>query len=181
MEPEIYIIEGFLDKNQADWAWSYFLNNTDWHQDVYNFGGREVPAPRYTAYYGEGDYTYSGQRKSALPVNKPIARLLDKIESETEDRFNSILLNLYRDGRDSISFHADDEPELGKNPLVSSLSLGSTRYLDFKHNASGKIVSVPLRHGDYLVMGRTVQSEWKHGIKKSKTPDGRISLTFRQV
>ena len=174
-------IKKFLNKEQADWAWKHFIQQTDWQQDVYHFGGRDVLAPRLTALYGSESYVYSGITKAAKPLTEPLQRLLNKVQTETLIPYNSVLLNLYRNGRDSISFHSDDEPELGENPVISSLSLGEQRILIFKHNQTGEIVKIPLNHGDYLQMGSSVQPNWKHGINKCNSTGARVSLTFRSL
>ena len=178
---DIKIIGGFLDQEQADWAWNHFINNTEWQQDTYNFGGRKVLAPRLTALYGEEDYVYSGMKKTTKPLTKVLDRLLTKVQAETLIPYNSILMNFYRSGRDSIGFHSDNEPELGENPVVGSISLGDSRIMTFKHNHTGEIVKVPLDNGDYLEMGSSVQPNWKHSIAKNNSSDARVSLTFRSL
>jgi alkylated DNA repair dioxygenase AlkB len=96
--------------------------------------------------------------------------------------WNSLLLNLYRDGRDSIGFHADDEPELGTNPVIGSVSLGAERRFVLKRPASGEKLEFNLHHGSLLVMGGTSQHHWRHGVPKTARPVGpRINLTFRQI
>lgn len=97
-------------------------------------------------------------------------------------RFNSVLLNLYRDGRDSVSWHADNEPGLGRNPVIASLSLGATRRFQLKHRRSKERVRVDLTHGSCLVMAGATQHHWLHQIPKTARPVGpRINLTFRTM
>ena len=179
--PEFTLIKGFLDPAQADWAWNHFLKNTNWQQDKYHFDGRTVLAPRLTALYGNKAYKYSGMTKVPNDLTEAQVRLLSKIRDERGFTFNSILLNLYRNGKDSIGFHSDDEPELGINPVISSISLGSTRIFELKSNSTGEITKLTLEHGDYLEMGESVQPNFKHGIKKCSETEGRISLTFRSL
>jgi alkylated DNA repair dioxygenase AlkB len=106
----------------------------------------------------------------------------ERAEAAAGTIWNSLLLNLYRDGRDSIGFHADDEPELGTNPMIGSISLGAERRFVLKHPASGETLEFNLPHGSLLVMGGTSQHHWRHGVPKTARPVGpRINLTFRQI
>ena len=161
--------ESLLNKTQAAWAFNYLLAHVPWQQDVYNFSGKEVKAPRLTARYG-ADYHYSGLKTPSLPLDSVLSKLLDLVQLKTESTFvdssnkpfNSILLNYYRDGRDSIGLHSDNEAELGLSPVVASLSLGETREIKFQHNKTKRVESWMLEDGDYLLMHAGTQEHWKH-------------------
>jgi alkylated DNA repair dioxygenase AlkB len=139
-----------------------------------------------TAWYGDSTaaYTYSGLTLEPLPWTTLLASLRARVEALTEATFNSVLLNYYRDNRDAMGMHADDEPELGERPVIASLSLGATRTLVFRHKTRRDLapVKIPLPSGSLLLMQGSTQSHWKHGINRSTRACGpRINLTFRRV
>lgn len=178
---QLYLYREFLNNKQADWAFNYFGQKTIWSQDSYKFSGKTVLAPRLTALYGDGDYIYSGITKKSNGWNTPLLRLVKLIEEKTGGKFNSVLLNHYKNGKSSIGMHSDNEPELGNRPVVSSLSLGGSRKFRLQHKTTGEQFSIVLNHGDYLVMGAGTQQDWKHGINKCRNAEPRISLTFRYI
>lgn len=141
--------------------------------------GREVATPRLTAWFGDAAYVYSGT------VNPPHAWLPEledlraRLEAETGARYNSCLANQYRDGRDGVSWHSDDEAELGLQPVIASLSLGSTRDFRLRHQDSREVTTIALSHGDLLVMRDDSQEAWRHSIPKRAHAGPRINLTFR--
>jgi len=157
----------------------------DWRQDAIRLYGRELLQPRLHAWYGEPEavYTYSGLRNVPLPWTPLLAELRDIVEGAAAARFNSVLLNLYRDGRDSMGMHSDNEPELGPQPVIASLSLGATRTFILRHRREKglKPVRVPLGDGDLLIMRGDTQANWAHGINKQAQAGARLNLTFRQV
>ena len=111
-----------------------------------------------------------------------LAEVRRKVEAAANAPFNSVLLNFYRDGQDSIGYHSDAEPELGVNPIIASISLGSVRQFILKHVKSGEKLKLDLAHGSLLVMGGTCQHHWVHGLPKTKAAVGpRINLTFRNI
>jgi len=158
---------------------------SDWRQDAIRLYGREMRQPRLHAWYGEPEavYTYSGLRNVPLPWTPLLAELRGIVEGAAGARFNSVLLNLYRDGRDSMGMHCDDEPELGRQPVIASLSLGATRTFILRHRREKglKPVRVPLGEGDLLVMRGDTQANWAHGINKAAQAGARLNLTFRQI
>jgi alkylated DNA repair dioxygenase AlkB len=179
----------------APWTAATLLDalraQTPWRQDRVRLFGRELPQPRLTAWYGDAGarYRYSGLALEPLPWTPLLAALRDLVQDAAGAPFDSCLLNLYRDGRDSIGFHADDEAELGPRPVIAALSLGAERPLDFRprgaaaaaDRAHGR-VRVPLPAGSLLVMRGDTQRLWHHGIAKTARPCGpRVSLTFRRV
>jgi alkylated DNA repair dioxygenase AlkB len=153
---------------------------TPWQQRSMNMYGRQVLQPRMTAWYGTRRYTYSGIVNDPLPWTPLLDEVRGHLEKFIDGELNSALLNYYRDGNDSIGFHADDEPELG--PIIVSLSFGHPRTIIFKHNKSlypDVKIDQPDQTG-ILMMGDT-QKNWKHGINKKKNVGERINVTFRQI
>lgn len=161
-------------------------NDTKWQQREMNMYGRKVRQPRLTAWYGDPTrtYLYSGLKNIPLPWTDLLRELKRRVEDCTEARFNSVLLNFYRDENDSMGFHSDDEKELGPEPTIASLSFGETRTFLFKHKAKRDlpVVSVPLEEGSVLLMKGRTQKFWKHAINREARPCGpRINLTFRHI
>lgn len=155
---------------------------TAWRQEIARVMGRAVPLPRLTAWYGEAGYVYSGIRHEPRPWTPTLLDLKAIAEVLAGQSFNSVLLNLYRDGRDSVSWHADDEPGLGPEPVIASLSLGASRRFLLRHRRTRARVEVVLDHGSCLVMGGAIQRHWQHQVPKTARPVGpRINLTFRRM
>jgi len=159
---------------------------TKWRQEAVRIYGKEYQQPRLVALYGSPDkrYDYSGIRLFPLPWTDLLREIKRRIEDCTEATFNAVFLNLYRDHNDSMGFHSDDEKELGKNPVIASLTFGATRTFLLKHKFRKDLplVKVPLEAGSVLLMKGETQHNWKHGINKQTTPCGpRINLTFRTL
>lgn len=162
------------------------IAQTPWRQDNITLFGRTMPQPRLVAWVGDPGcvYSYSGLRLEPLPWTPLLSRLRARVEAASGHRFNSVLLNLYRDGNDSMGLHADDEPELGPQPVIASLSLGAERPIVFRHRRDKTMqpLRLPLADGSLLVMRGDTQANWKHEIPKSRRPMGpRVNLTFRQI
>lgn len=158
------------------------IDGIDWEQPRLRIYGRECLAPRLTAWYGTGAYTYAGKRHEPSPMPEWIDAARTEIQAMTGATFNSVLLNYYRDGRDSVAWHADDEPELGAEPTIASWSLGSPRNFAVKARYTDMRWSEPLGCGDLLIMRGNSQSDYLHSVPKTTRPIGpRINLTFRRV
>ena len=162
------------------------IDDIPWRQEYITLFGKTHRQPRLVAWYGDPEalYTYSGKTYQPHPWNDTLLRLKELAEQVSASRFNSVLLNYYRDGRDSMGLHADDEPELGPEPVIASLSLGETRTLYFRHRFRKELatVNVPLPPGSLLVMRGGTQRNWKHGIRKlSRACGPRVNLTFRSI
>lgn len=169
-------------------AWLQTLRATvDWRRDEIRVFGRSHPIPRLHQWYGDAGTTYrwSGLTMRALPWLPPLQDIRACVERATGARFNSVLVNLYRDGRDSMGWHADDEPELGERPVIASLSLGATRDLLLRRKARQpreRPRRIALSHGSLLVMRGDTQEGWQHSLPRRKRVDEpRINLTFRYV
>jgi len=169
-----------LPPSEADALFALLRDTVPWEQS----GRPGRPFPRLTAWYAAPGltYSYSGVTHHAVPWTPELLAVKQRAEAVAATAWNSLLLNLYRDGRDSIGFHADDEPELGTNPVIGSISLGAERRFVLKHPASGEKLEFNLPNGSLLVMGGTSQHHWRHGVPKTAKPVGpRINLTFRYV
>lgn len=158
---------------------------TAWRQQVITVYGRAIASPRLSAWHGDPEavYGYSGLRLEPAPWTPTLRIVRERVEALAATRFNSVLLNLYRDGQDSMGWHSDDEPELGTNPVIASVSLGATRTFQFKHKQNPDLkLSLDLTHGSLLLMRGGTQHFWKHQVPKTKKPLGpRINLTFRVI
>ena len=162
------------------------LETLPWVQEVYPRGGRFQPAPRLTSFHGDAGcaYTYAGIAYQSEPWMPELEVLRARCEARTEVAFNCVLCNLYRDGRDSVGWHADDEPELGPHDddiAIASVSLGAPRRFVLKHRRDGRRLAFDLGEGSLLLRGRT-QRLWLHALPKTQAPCGpRLNLTFRVV
>ena len=181
---ELYLIERFYSPSQADTLFSLLSNELAWQEEEIFIYGRWVKVPRLMCWYGDekAHYKYSHVVHKPLPWTATLKKLRDEIQQTTHCYFNSVLGNLYRDGKDSMGCHADDEPELGENPVIASLSFGESRNLKFKHQQYKTVLDVPLGHGDLLIMAGTLQHHWQHSLPKTQRPKKeRINLTFRKI
>lgn len=158
------------------------IHTTPWRADTIVVYGKRYLQPRLTAWFGEASYTYSGLTLAPAPMTPLLAQLRAKVEDLSGHRYNSVLLNYYRDGADSMGMHSDDEPELGPTPAIASLSLGATRTFILRHKQTKRTVKIDLTDGSLLLMAGEMQKHWLHGINKTAKPIGaRLNLTFRYV
>jgi alkylated DNA repair dioxygenase AlkB len=185
VDGEVIFYKQLLSKSESDIFLSELYSNTKWRQDTIKMFGKLIPLPRLTAWYGdEGkSYTYSGIEQHPEPWTPTLTLIKSKIESVVNVKFNSVLLNLYRDGKDSVSWHSDDEPELGENPIIGSVSFGGTRSFSFRHKQNkDRKIEIDLTHGSFLLMRGGTQHYWQHQIAKTTRPvKPRINLTFRII
>lgn len=173
----------FLDVTEASLFYHLLLEEVDWQQYDIRIFGKKLAQPRLTAWYGDKAYSYSGIRLEAKAFSKSLFDLKQRIEAHCLAEFNSVLLNLYRHEKDGMGWHADDEKELGLNPVIASLSLGTERVFEIKHKTDrGLKYKLPLQSGSLLVLRDTMQHHWLHAVPKSTRPCGaRINLTFRKI
>jgi alkylated DNA repair dioxygenase AlkB len=156
-----------------------------WSQELYHRGGRVIPAPRLTSFHGDPGcgYTYSGIAYEPAPWTEELSLLRARCEARSGVAFNCGLCNLYRDGRDSVGWHADDEPELGPSDddiAIGSDSLGAPRRFVLKHRRDGRRLAFELGHGSLFVMRGRTQRLWLHALPKTQKPcEPRLNLTFR--
>lgn len=185
VDAEVFFYEHFFSKKEADEYFKLLLENIKWQQDKIKFYGKEVLIPRLQAWYGDGDksYSYSGIEMQPHPWTPELLAIKKKIETVAQVKFTSVLLNLYRHGKDSMSWHADDEKELGQNPVIGSVTFGEERAFHFKHKADKNLKEkILLTDGSLLLMGGATQHHWKHQIPKTtRELQPRINLTFRVI
>ena len=182
---EIEYYERFLEIEKADEYFEALLKFDDWRHDKIKLFGREIYQPRLTALFGEpgNNYTYSGLEMIPNPFTSELIEIKDRCEKISHSSFNVCLANLYRDGKDSMGWHSDDEKELGKEPIIASVSLGAERIFHLKHKKDKTAKhKIRLQHGSLLVMKGSTQEFWKHQLPKTKQTIGpRINLTFRKI
>ena len=162
------------------------VDQTIWRQEKVRIYGKEHQQPRLVSLYGDPGkkYDYSGISLHPLPWTDLLREIRRRVEDCTDARFNAVFLNLYRDHNDSMGFHSDDEKELGKNPVIASVTFGATRTFLLKHKFRKDIppVKIPLEAGTVLLMKGATQLFWKHGFNKQTVPCGpRVNLTFRML
>ncbi len=182
----LQIFPDFLDTCLADALLETLKDKIVWQQNEISIAGRQVKIPRLNAWYGDkhANYRYSGFNLPLQPWIEELSLIKQRIESLTDYCFNSVLANLYRDGQDSVAWHADNEPQLGINPIIASVSLGQTRrfHLKHKHNKKQNRLDIDLAHNTLLVMSGELQQHWIHQIPKSNKPlHSRINLTYRWI
>ena len=184
-DAEIIYYPNFFDKKEADAIFAELKNDIPWQQDDICVYGKIHPQPRLTALFGnEGKpYSYSNIKMQPHSWTMLLQKIKSHIETVVETDFTTVLLNYYRDGKDSNGWHADNEKELGRNPIIASLSFGAERVFQLKHNSiPGLKQNILLEHGSLLLMKGTTQHFWKHQIPKTSKPIGsRINLTFRII
>lgn len=158
------------------------IAETAWREETVRVFGRRYLQPRLSAWHGDAAYTYSGLRLEPLPFTPLLDTLRRAVEQASGQAFNSVLLNYYRNGRDSMGMHSDDEPELGPQPVIASLSFGAARTFILKHKYNKKTVRLELTDGSLLLMAGESQQYWLHGINKTSRPmQPRVNLTFRKI
>ena len=176
----------FFSSTESDRLLQGLVRDTPWRQDKIRLYGKEHDQPRLTAWYGDPgkSYTYSGLRLEPLLWTPLLLEIKGRVEEEAQVSFNSVLLNYYRSGQDSMGWHSDDEPELGQNPVIASVTFGGSRRFDLKHKFRPEVekVSLELGHGSLLIMAGPTQHFWKHQIAKTaRQVEPRLNLTFRVI
>lgn len=179
----VEIYPDFFNVDESCGLFAALLHNIKWQQSSMKMYGKEIIIPRLTAWYGDAEmhYSYSGIQLQTEPWTEELLQIKQRIESRSGIRFTSVLLNRYRDGNDSVSWHRDNEKVLRVNPVIASVSFGATRTFKFRHIHDHKLIrSVDLTAGMFILMKNETQHFWEHTIPKSSKATGeRISLTFR--
>ncbi len=179
---ELYLLPQLDLPYSNDDMLARLIAETPWRAQSVMVWGKQHLQPRLTAWYGEAAYRYSGLTLTPLPFTPLLQCVRDAVETASGRPFNSVLLNYYRDQRDSMGMHSDDEPELGPEPAIASVSFGATRTFILKHKRSKRTVRLPLVAGSLLLMAGATQANWQHGINKSSRPTNpRVNLTFRNI
>jgi alkylated DNA repair dioxygenase AlkB len=185
-DAEVYYLPQLPLGRTADAVMQHLTEEVPWRAEEIVMFGLKMRQPRLTAWYGDPGcvYAYSGVRLEPLPWSATLRDAKARIEAAAAERFNSVLINYYRDERDSVGLHSDAEPELGPQPVIASLSLGAERVFVMKHKADRNVPTVRLRlaSGSLLLMKGETQRNWRHGVPKQSRPCGpRINLTFRHI
>ena len=184
-DADVSLLPHALAEPEASDLFRALRHGVDWQQEEVVIFGRPRRVPRLVAWHGDAgaSYTYSGTLHEPLPWSPALERVRRRVQQLSGWRFNAVLLNLYRDGRDGMGWHADDEPELGPEPAIASLSLGAQRRFCLRHRRrKGLRADLKLPHGSLLLMSGATQRHWVHALPKTAVPTGeRINLTFRSV
>lgn len=181
---EVYLVKQFYPPEQAGTLFSVLYERIAWQEEDILIYGRWCKVPRLMAWYGDAAayYRYSGVNHPPRAWTKELLAVKADVEKHCNRSFNSVLLNLYRNGQDSMGCHADDEPELGVNPYIASLSLGDERRFKLHHKTRKTTLDIVLGQGDLLVMAGCLQHYWQHSLPKTRQPKtARINLTFREI
>ena len=170
---------------------SFFLEqlkkSIQWKQNIIKMYGKENPVPRLEAWYGDPgkSYAYSGIQMDPIPWTDELKEIKSAVELESGTKFNSVLINFYRDGKDRVAWHSDDEKELGQNPVIGSVSFGAERNFKLRHKkykSNGLKKEIILQNGSFLLMQGSTQHHWMHEIPRTAKPiNSRINLTFRVI
>ena len=173
---------GFFNSAECEQMFRSINDETPWEARNIILFGKEVPQPRLACWYGDLAYSYSGITLDPRPMTPTLLEIKQRCEEATSTQFNSVLVNLYRDGQDSMGLHADDEPELGSEPVIASVSFGAERNFRLRHRLTKELQQVSLASGSLLVMSGLSQACWMHDIPKTKKfVEPRINLTFRYI
>ncbi|WP_415878434.1 alpha-ketoglutarate-dependent dioxygenase AlkB family protein [Methylomonas sp. TEB] len=183
-DKELRIIRDFYDAAESDAIYRRLLQEQNWPDNCYSVAGREFTLPRLQTWHADPGivYSYSNNLLKTRPWTPLLSDIRQKIEQFLNFSFNSVLVNLYRNGDDYVGWHADNEAELGPQPFITSLTLGATRQFAFRHKKTAESGSILLTSGMLLIMQPDFQHHWLHSIPvDQKLTQGRINLTFRRV
>ncbi len=181
-DSELILIDNFFNKEESDYYYNTLLHQIKWREYEMEIFDKTVTAPRMIAWYEDKENI--GASLNGPDWTPELLTIRKKVETETELSFNSLLLNFYRNGNDSVAWHSDKEHHTGKNPIIASVTFGETRMFRLRHKFRKDIprVDIPLHHGSFLLMAGTTNSFWQHQVPKTtKKVLPRINLTFRRV
>ncbi len=184
LKPPITLIDNWLDQTGSEELFTELLTTIDWQYEIVKMFDNSIIVPRKIAWFGDADatYRYSGLTHKPLPWIRALHILQQKLEVERSLKFNGVLCNLYNDGKNYMGWHRDNEPELGSDPIIASVSLGEPRRFIFRHILSDVKHEIILNSGSLLLMHEGCQQYWQHSLPKMmsvKSP--RINLTFRHT
>ncbi len=183
-DADMILFENIFSNKESQNLHQNLIDHIQWRQDKIKIFGKLIDQPRLTAFYGDTDkeYTYSGIVMKPIDWNEDLLFIKNRVEEIAKINFTSVLLNYYRDGKDSMGWHSDDEKELGQNPVIGSVSFGESRVFQMRHKIRKERVDIPLTNGSILLMRGATQHFWQHQIpKSSKQLQSRINLTFRNI
>lgn len=183
IDGELYYCRAWLTALQADDCYRQLQDELEWRQDSIRVFSRWHKIPRLQAWHGDSDarYRYSGKCLQPKPWTARLTELKEKL-TVAGFRANSVLANWYRNGHDKMGWYSDNEPELGPEPVIASVSLGAERTFQLRHRSSGQRIDIQLEHGSLLIMAGSMQTHWQHALPpRKRVSDGRINLTFRRI
>lgn len=182
-DTQVRYCSNYLETDEQQTLYQQLLRDVSWQQDSISLFGQThlIPREQYWMADAGADYSYSGLSLKANQWHPLVAKLKDKLAEDFDTSFNSVLLNHYRNGQDSNGWHSDNEPELGAQPIIASISLGAVRDFRFRHKQSKRSITLPLEPGSLLWMQGNSQADWEHCLPKRAKADSRINLTFRQI
>lgn len=178
-DTDLLLIDGFFSKEESDYYYETFLHKIKWRESEMEIFDKKVTIPRMIAWYSEKENIETSQNNK---WPEELHTIRSKVEKETELNFNAVLLNLYRNGKDGVGWHSDKEHNIGKNPLLASVTFGETRLFRLRHKYRKNLqIEIPLHHGSFLLMAGTTNSFWQHQVPKTaRNVLPRINLTFRR-
>lgn len=184
-DADIIFYPSFFSQRESNLLFESLYREIQWQQGQIRLFGKMIDEPRQSAFYGDNGltYTYSGRKQQAKTWVEPLLEIKERVEKCLLIGFNSVLANLYRCGRDSMGWHSDNEKELGREPVIASISFGASRYFQLKHITNTCLTqTLELTSGSLLLMQGTTQHYYKHQIPKTNKVDyPRINLTFRNI
>ena len=183
-DSDIWYVEDFYSAQTADDLYQLTIQECAWRSDNITLFGKTHAIPRLHAFYGDSGlrYHYSGITNEALAWTPALQKIRNELKQKTGYDFNALLANYYRDGNDSNGWHADDEAELGWRPVIASLSFGTARDFQLRHNLTRERIDIHLKPGSLLIMAGNTQSLWQHCLpKRKRCKSGRVNLTFRNI
>jgi alkylated DNA repair dioxygenase AlkB len=182
--PELEVIDDFYDAVECERIYRRLLHEHLWPDNRYAVAGRQFILPRLQTWHADPGirYSYSNNLLQTRPWTPLLSEIRAQIEAYLNFPFNSVLVNLYRNGNDYVGWHSDNEPELGEQPFIASLTFGAERQFEFRHKRSSENGRLLLRSGALLIMQPTFQHHWLHSVPiDQNVTEGRINLTFRKV
>ncbi|HRH76498.1 MAG TPA: alpha-ketoglutarate-dependent dioxygenase AlkB [Cellvibrionaceae bacterium] len=184
VQPAIECIEQFYSLEESAELYKLLVLQQQWPDNHYSLAGRTFTLPRKQTWHADPGihYSYSNNLLKTRPWTPLLTQLRHSIQTYLNFEFNSVLVNWYRNGEDYVGWHADDEAELGPNPLIASLSLGASRTFSYKHKYQNITGNIQLTSGSLLIMQPSVQHQWQHAVlPEPEITEGRINMTFRRV
>ena len=181
---KVRIEKNFFNQVDSNELLKKLISDLPWESMAIKMFGKDITIPRLQCWVGDKgcDYKYSGKKLNRQDWTEDLIMIREKIYKELNIDFNSVLVNYYRDGKDSMGWHSDNERELGPNPTIASISLGSERDLVFRNKINKEVLPIPQTHGCLILIDGKTQKNWQHAIKKTRKVIGpRINLTFRNI
>lgn len=181
-DTDLVLVDGFIPKELSDHYYNVLLAETQWREYEMPMYDKTVKAPRMIAWHE--DKENAGADPDTPELSAELTAIREKVEAETEVKYNSVLLNLYRNGTDSVAWHSDKNTSSGKETIIASVTFGETRMFRLRHKFRKDLpqVEIPLYHGSLLLMAGDTQTFWEHQVPKTTKPVlPRINLTFRRI